>query len=854
MADTFDVTTAQGLSSEEAARRLRREGYNELPAMRHRSVWAIAAEVAREPMFLLLIAGGAIYLVLGDHQEALILLAFVAVIMVITFIQERKTARALETLRDLSSPRARVIRDGQTRRIAGREVVRGDLVLLAEGDRVPADGVVLQCTNLQVDESVLTGESAPVLKMAASCEMSMERPGGGGRPFVYTGTLVVQGQGVMQVEATGAFTEFGRIGQALRMTTAERTPLQRQTGQLIRTLAIIGGLLSVLVALIFILTRGQPLQGVLVGITLAMAILPDEFAVIFIVFLALGAWRMSRQSVLTRRTHAVETLGAATVLCVDKTGTLTQNRMTVTALAADETITHLDGETAASLPDEVHEVIEYSILASARDPFDPMERAFRELGERTLVRTEHWHADWELAREYPLSRQLLAMTHAWRAPGQSGYVCAAKGAPEAIADLCHVEPDQWEEIAHGIRAMSDGGLRVLGVAHARVDTLPENQHDIPFTFVGLVGLADPVRPTVPAAVQECHNAGVRVVMITGDYPGTAQYVARVIGLARVHDVITGPELDAMGDEELRRRIRTASIFARVVPEQKLRLVQAFKANGEIVAMTGDGVNDAPALHAANIGIAMGKRGTDVAREAADMVLLDDDFTSLVAGMKMGRRVYDNLNKAMAYILAIHIPIAGMTLIPVLFDWPLVLFPAHIAFLHLIIDPASSISYEAEAADPSVMRRPPRDPRAPLFNHQALLFSLLQGGGVLLSVLAVFAIAYFNGQGADEARSLMFATLIVANLCLILINRSWSLPAWAMLRVPNASIWWVISGAIVMLGLVLYVPALRSIFRFTALHLNDLLIALAAGILSTVWFEAVKFAVNQRQRQPALVPG
>lgn len=842
MTEAFNVATATGLRTSDAAERLRAEGYNELPSTKPRGVLALAVDVVREPMFLLLIAGGTIYLILGDTHEALILLAFVFVIMTITFFQERKTTRALESLRELSSPRALVIRDGHPQRIPGREVVRGDLVILAEGDRVPADGVVVSCTNLTIDESLLTGESAPVRKAACAQNTTiMEAPSGEDRPFVYSGTLVVQGQGVACILATGAETELGHIGRALGTVKKERTSLQRQTGRLIGTLALIGGTLCVLVAVIYGLTREDWLTGTLVGITLAMGILPDEFAVVITVFLALGAWRMARQHVLTRQTQAVETLGAATILCVDKTGTLTMNKMRVHTLYAGGDFFRVPAQGEDSLPDNMHELVEYGILASQRDPFDPMERAFKELGERTLAKTEHLHGDWTLVREYPLSKELLAMSHVWRSPTGRDYVIAAKGAPEAIADLCHLTPAQCEELSRAVRAMADNGLRVLGVAQSlfSAETLPGQQHDFPFTLVGLVGLQDPVRPTVPAAVRECDRAGIRVVMITGDYPATAQCIAREVGLRRVDAVISGPELSRMSDEDLRERVGSTDIFARMVPEQKLRLVRALQANGEVVAMTGDGVNDAPALKAADIGIAMGERGADVAREAAALVLVNDDFSSIVAAVRMGRRVYANLNKAMAYILAIHIPIAGMTLIPVIFAWPLVLFPVHIAFLHLVIDPASSVAYEAEPADPDTMRQPPRDPHAPLFSRQALLYSLLQGGAVLFSVLTIFLIALSRGAGEVEARSLMFTTLIIANISLIVVNRSWSHSLWQTMHAPNRASWWIIAGALAVQMLVLYVPFLQNLFGFTGLHAIDLLTCLLAGIASVIWFEGLK---------------
>src|SRR5574340_591674 len=842
----FDLSAIRGLAGTEVAARLAQEGYNELPAARGRGLTTIALEVMREPMFLLLVAAGTIYLALGDVREALMLLGFVFVVMGITIYQERKTERVLEALRDLTSPRALVIRDGEQKRIAGREVVRGDILLLAEGDRVPADAVLLSCNDLSADESLLTGESVAVRKAAGEGVRAMGRPGGDGLPFVYSGSLLVQGQGVAEVLAIGSQTEIGKIGKALQTLEPERTPLQRETGRLVRILALAGGALSLGVVLAYGLSRGDWLNGLLAGIALAMAMLPEEFPVVLTVFLALGAWRISQKRVLTRRVPAIETLGSATVLCVDKTGTLTENRMAVSRLFAGGESCRLDDR--APLPERFHALVEFSILASEVEPFDPMEKAFHRLGSRYLAHSEHLHADWVLVHEYSLTPQLLSMSHVWKAARRDEYVVAAKGAPEAIADLCHFDAVQLQQLSQEVADMAGEGLRVMGVARAVFQGArwPDRQHDFEFEFLGLAGLADPVRPAVPAAIRECHSAGIRVVMITGDYPGTAAAIARRAGLAAEGGIVTGDELAGLGDAELRARIREANIFARVAPEQKLRLVSAFKANGEVVAMTGDGVNDAPALKAAHIGIAMGGRGTDVAREAAALVLLDDDFTSIVQVVRLGRRIFDNIRKAMAYILAIHVPIAGLSLIPLLLGWPLVFTPVHIVFLELIIDPACSIVFEAEAEEADVMRRPPRASQSPLFSGRMVGLGLLQGVGVLLIVLAVFAVALQRGQGEAEARALAFSTLVVANLGLIFTNRSWTRTIAATLRFPNAALWWVTGGALLFLGLTLYVPGLRELFRFAALQPADLALCLAAGVASILWFEALKLFRRRRR--------
>lgn len=844
MSQGVEIHSFTGLTEQEASELFMEDGPNELPSSQKRHLFTILFEIIREPMFLLLVACGTLYLFLGDIKEAIMLLGFVFVVIGITFYQERKTERALEALRDLTSPRARVIRSGMEKRIAGREVVKGDILILNEGDRVPADATVLTCVNLLVNESLLTGESVPVRKAAFDCEEENSLPGGDDRPFVFSGSLVVQGQGIARVTATGIGTEIGKIGKVLQTVEPEKTMLQKETGRMVQKLALLGLGLCVLLVIAMKLTCGKWIDSLLAGLTLAMATLPEEFPVVLTVFLALGAWRISQHRVLTRRIPAVETLGSTTVLCVDKTGTLTQNRMEVTTLFADTDVWPVD-PSCDTLPENVHGLMEYAILAGQTDPFDPMEKAIRDVGDRCLARTEHLHGNWDLIHEYPLSKSLLSLARVWKSPDGPEYVISAKGAPEAIMDLCHLKGGKVDEISTRVRAMAEEGLRVLGVAKSAFSEtgLPDSQHDFDFEFLGLIGLADPVRPQVAQAVQECYGAGVRVVMITGDYPGTAKYIAGQIGLHSPDQIITGPELDQLDDEDLKKRIHTANIFARVVPEQKLRIVNAFKANGEIVAMTGDGVNDAPALKSAHIGIAMGGRGTDVAREASALVLLDDDFSSIVQAVKMGRRIYDNIKKAIAYIFAIHIPIAGLSLIPALLKGPLVLLPVHVVFLELIIDPACSVVFEAEKEEADVMKKPPRNPAESLFGGVTLVMSILQGVSVLVIVLGVYGVALVLDRGELEARALTFTTLIVANLCLILTNRSWTRTIFQNLMSPNPALWWVLGGAVVFLSAVLYVPPLRSMFRFNVLHPVDLAICLFAGILSIAWFEGLKMLKN-----------
>lgn len=842
-----DIHLTKGLRAQEVRERLAEDGFNELPSSKHRSILGIAFHVVKEPMFLLLVACGVIYLLLGSRQESFMLLGSIVFVMGITIYQERKTERALEALRDLSSPRALVIREGERLRIPGREVVRDDIFLLSEGDRIPADGYVLSCINLSVDESLLTGESVPVRKRVWKEHERERRPGGDDQPTVYSGSLVATGKAHCRAYATGIRTEIGKIGKALQSLETEHTLLQKEVSKIVQVISIIGAFLCLLVVVLYWLTRGDLLNGFLAGLSLAMAILPEEFPVVLTIFFAIGAWRIAKRGVLTRRIPAMEMLGAATVLCVDKTGTLTLNTMTVERIMADgKSIAHPLSLT--ELPEAFHSIVEYSILASQKDPFDPMEKAFRHLGEEFLRKTHHLHDDWTLVREYSLSPHLLAMSEVWKSPGGSEFVIAAKGAPEAIVELCHLPEARSELIRKHVEEMATDGLRVLAVAKAHYAgrELPGKQHDFPFEFLGLIGLADPVRPAVPAAILECRDAGIRVIMITGDHPATAASIARQIDLHHKDSMITGQELDAMDDAALKRRIKTVTVFARVVPEQKLRIVQALKEQGEIVAMTGDGVNDAPALKAAHIGVSMGMRGTDVAREASDLVLVDDDFSSIVQAIRMGRRIFDNLRNAMSYLLAIHVPIAGISLIPVALKWPLVLSPVHILFLELIIDPACSIAFEMEPEEPNVMKRPPRNPRTPMFRRRMVLINLFQGFVILMILIGVIASSLSRGLSDDEARTLTFATLVIANVCLILSDRSRTKTILENIRTANTAVWWVAGGALAVLSLVLWIPALRSVFHFSALSLTDIALCVAAGILSIAWFEIAKIMMRNRR--------
>jgi P-type Ca2+ transporter type 2C len=836
----FKPENFHGLSEEEARQKLKSEGFNELPSSKPKNLLSLAWGIIKEPMFLLLVACGSLYLVLGDVQEGIMLLGFVFFVMGIEFYQEKKTEKALDALKDLASPRALVIRDGVEKRIAGREVVTDDLVVLQEGDRVPADGTLVYLVNLKADESLLTGESVAVRKIEWVEPVENCQPGGDDLPFVFSGSMIVQGNGIAKITAVGIHTEIGKIGKALESVEEEPTKLKTEMGLLVRRLAIFGIVLCLVVILVFTLTRGDLLKGFLAGITLAMAMLPEEFPVVLTVFMALGAWRMSRKNVLTRKPSAVETLGSATVLCTDKTGTLTQNKMTVTRLFNGKNFYTVNKTSV--FPEEFHEIIEYGILSSQTNPFDPMEKAILQMGDTFLKNTDHIHIDWHMIKEYPLSKDLLAMSRVFTDVQKSQQTIATKGAPEAIFDLCHLNESVKQEMAEAVACLASQGLRVLGVAKAKVGngTLPEIQHDFEFEFVGLLALSDPIRETVPEAVKECYRAGIRVIMITGDYPVTAINIGREIGLKNYPVAISGPELQKMSEDELCQRIKDVNIFARVVPEQKLKIVNALKRNGEIVAMTGDGVNDAPALKAAHIGIAMGDKGTDVAREASSLVLMDDNFASIVGAVKMGRRIFDNLQKALGYIFAIHVPIAGLSLIPVFFSHlPLLLWPVHIVFLELIIDPACSVIFEAEKEEKNVMDRPPRDISQPFFGARKIWLSCSQGLAILAIVFAVYIFGLRFGYSEQEDRALAFTTLIAANIAVIFSNRSWTRNIFKIIATSNKTVKYVVGGAVFFLILVLNVPFLLHLFQFDKISITEAVFCGLAGFSSIIWFEFYK---------------
>lgn len=839
----------KGLASKEAEERLIAEGYNELPSEKKRRLFTIIIDILKEPMILLLIACITIYIFTGDLRESLVLLISILFIIAITVYQENKTERALEALKSLASPRALVWRDNNLIQIDGRELVRGDIILLKEGDRVPADGVVVLNKGLNINESLLTGESVPVTKSAGEINLNMARPQGEGSPFVFSGTTVASGQGIVVIKGTGRETEIGHIGKILNELETDRSPLQKNFSKLVQTILIVAIILCLAVFSLNILTRHGFIPSLLSGITLAMAILPEEFPVVLAVFLSIGAWRLSRHQVLVRKMSVVESLGAATVLCVDKTGTLTLNQMKMAQVYIfdKKRVVDIDKESISNLNIadnlSLRGVIKAAALASSRNTFDPLEGAIKEV--RRLIFHEDIYKNLELTQEHPLTSEFLAMANIWQdSLAINAYV---KGAPEAIMSLCVLSDVEKRNIEASIKTMAQAGLRILGVAQASEVAPNQELKNINFSFLGLIAFMDPVRSTAAQAIKECHRAGIKVKMITGDYPETARSIARQIGLTNPDDAVSGQDFINLGEHELNQKIKSSSVFARMMPEYKLAIIRALKHENEIVVMTGDGVNDGPALKAADIGVAMGGRGTDVARESAGVILLDDNFSSLVSGISEGRKIYDNLQRAVVYLVAVHIPIAALSLLPIILDWPLIFFPAHIMFLELLVDPVCSIVFEAEPASKGLMSRQPRDSKKSILNSSNLLVSLIQGMSILLFVFAIYYLSVYLDFSSGRTRALTFSTLVISNIFFILSNRSWTDNAIRALTKKNPFLWPIISLAVFFLLFSVYNPFMQDVFSFAPLSYMDWAGAFIFALFPALIFEMLKLFNYSRSR-------
>lgn len=813
----------EGLSEKEAQEKLFKEGYNDIHLEEKKYFWQLIFDLLKQPMIFLLIAASVIYLLLGDKAEAILLSSSIVIIIAITLYQERRAQKSLQALQKLASPKATVIRDGAIKRISGREVVVDDIIIIEEGDRVPADAKVISAFDLEIDESLLTGESITVEKNIGTS--------------IYAGTLIVEGHAKAKVFATGLETKMGQIGKFLGKLTEEETSLQKQVGQIIKIIAILGLFLCFLLIVLYTLSRGNLLEGILAGIALAMGILPEEFAVVLTIFIALGAWQLAKKKVLARRAITLETLGKATILCVDKTGTLTQNKMSISEIATADKI-----YTQENLK-EVLEIIGYGILASKEQTIDPIEVALKQT-YLTLTGKEY-RPEGNLIKEYPIVSKSISFIRIWQ---NEIILAAAKGAPEDIADLCHLNADGLEKLEQQIEAMAKKGLKILAVAKEKLplSNIPDNRHEIEFELLGLVGFADPLRPESRQAISICYEAGIRVILMTGDYPVTAINIAQQIGLKNAQDIVTGEDLDKLSPKELQETAKHINIFSRVGPQQKLIIINALKSNNEVVAMTGDGVNDAPALKAADIGVAMGYRGTEVAREASDLVLLDDNFSSIVEGIGFGRNIYNNLKKAIGYIVTFHIPIAGLALLPVIFNLPLILLPAHIVFLELIVDPTCTLVFQAENNEQALMRKKPLKINDSLLDGFSILRNLITGLVILAITFLIYVLVLNYGISDEKARAITFVSLIMANLALILTTNAWPKSLLNRRLFKNRTIYLVFAYTALLLLAVFFFPAIRNLFAFEKLTFFEILIAAISIVVSFLAYEFLKL-LNSRAK-------
>lgn len=818
---------SEGLSEREAKERLLRFGSNVLRNIRSRTLLDIVKDTMHEPTFVLLIIAAGLYLIFGDIGQGLFISSGALASLGLVILQETRSERALRALNALAEPHARVIRAGVAHRIRASEVVPGDIALIAAGERIPADGKILSEQPITVDESLLSGESVPLIKFATA---SMKDAPSDQSDRAFAGTLVVKGEGILRVTETGHQTQLGRIGVSLMSLQSEPTPLQQTSAKLVKRLGLLSIVFCLLVLFVYGVALNDWMSGALAGITLSIALIPEEFPMVLAVFMALGAWRLAKGHVLVRRGAAIETLGAITSLCVDKTGTLTENRMSVASIW-----TNGNFHSVADHRPDAATVLAVAALASPVHPLDPMDVAVHQ--SAPAAKTDLQVVDNDPYSDHPLEPRLLVVINAWRRHNDT--LLAAKGAPEAVFEICRMEPDLRERLLKTVKQMADEGLRVLGVASCTLTSRAPNDLAEPkFEFGGLVGFRDPVRSGIANAISMAHRAGISVYMITGDHSATARAIAKAAGISVDAGVINGAEIAAMKAPDRRECLRTVRVFARVMPEEKLLIVEALKEDGKIVAMTGDGVNDGPALKAAHVGIAMGNRGTDVAREAADIVLLDDSFISIMEGIELGRRIFVNLRKALIFITATHIPIAGLALLPLLLGLPPLFFPVHIILLELAIDPLCALVFEAEPAAPNSMNQPPRDTKITLFGRSELLLSSAQGGVILLGSLAIYVLMLRSNFPPAEARAAAFIALIFSNCTLAFAE---SAEAGTQFFDARRIVFWAILG-LVLLGVlvILAVPSISQIMQISSPSISILALVGASSIILGGWFGIAKY--------------
>lgn len=800
-------------------------GDNTLGEEERSPFFGVLKGILREPMFLLLVFACLVYFLLQQFQEGFALLIALFLVSGISIFQELRSRNAVGALRRLSAAKAKVIREGIIREIPAEDIVKGDFLLIREGELVAADGLLRQANDLFLNESILTGESFPVHK------------NGLGHEYAYKGTLVSSGSAVVEVTAVGKETQFGKIGLRLASINIPKTPLQQQIASFIRNMAIAGVIAFGLVFLMHFIRSADLIAALLAALTLAMSILPEEIPVAFSTFQALGAFRLLREKIIVKHPQYVETLGSATVICADKTGTITQNLMQVALVYDSRAKQSFSPDTISEIPEEL---VGYAMWASEADPFDPMEKAIHEFYSNSTLSDERTGAT--QIHEYPLSGIPPFMTHIFLT-GKGEKIIASKGAPESILQHSKLSDGEKNEILSKAKAFASEGYRVLGVGKGIWHEMqwPVSQEEFSFEFLGLIAFQDPPKENIMQTLNAFKNAGIDFKMITGDYPETALAVAKKIGIDHGMKVLTGHQVMQAEESYLQQACRETSIFARMFPEAKLRVIDALKKQGGVVAMTGDGVNDAPALKASHIGIAMGLRGSEAARGAASLILLDDDLGHMVQAIAQGRKIYDNLKKAIRYIISIHIPIILIVVLPLLLGWSFtsVFSPVHVIFLELIMGPTCSIIYENEPMEAGAMTRPPRALRSTFLTMTQLIGSIFQGLGITLGCLGLGF--YFIHMQSDESliRTMIFVTLLISNIFLTWVNRSFQFSILTTLRYRNPSVVWITAVSILLITAILLTPYLRDLFDITLISSGQVMVCLLVAAISTLWVEVVK---------------
>jgi len=823
----------QGLNNEEVLHARKKFGQNQLTYKKENNFLETVLSIIKEPMIILLLVAASIYFISGETGDGIFMMVAILIIASISLYQDSRIKNALQKLKELSQPNCKVIRNGEIVEIKSEDLVVGDYLLVEEGTSITADGRIIHSNDFSVNESILTGESLPVLK-----DKDKEDN------FIYGGTTVVSGLAIAIITAIGNETKLGKIGKSLESITEEKTPLEIQITNFVKRMVIAGAIVFLIVWAINIWQSQNILNSLLQALTLVMSILPEEIPVAFTTFMALGAWRLMKMGIVVKQMKTVETLGSATVICIDKTGTITENKMSLAKLFVLKSNKIADPNEELSTEDV--EVIAIAMWASEPIPFDPMEVALHQAYKNTATQDER--QNFKLTHEYPLGGKPPMMTHVF-ADNKGNKIIAAKGAPEALMDGAKLTDIEKQQIHSAIQRLATEGYRVLGVGLSNFegDDYPTKQQDLTFEFKGIVAFYDPPKKNIQKVLEDFYAAGIQVKIITGDNALTTSSIAKQIGFKDLEKSISGDELMALSEEELQTCVMNTAIFTRMFPEAKLKIINALKANNQIVAMTGDGVNDGPALKAAHIGIAMGKKGTEIAKQAASLILLEDDLSKMVTAVAMGRRIYTNLKKAIQYIISIHIPIILTVFIPLALGWiyPNIFSPIHIIFLELIMGPTCSIIYENEPMEPNTMMKNPKPLTTTFFKWSELSISIIQGVIITAGTLFVYQYSVYNGYNEALTRSMVFTVLITANVFLTLINRSFYYSILTTLKYKNNMVLGIIFATIAMVGLILYVQPLTVFFEFETLSLHQLVICLIVGFISVIWFEIVKISKRSK---------